>query len=504
MVPVLTDCIKPDPEFLDSQQRYCLAIDQGTSSSRAIVFDATGEQITSAQRPVGLNRIDDSHVEQDSAELLESVQEVIAQVLAHFAADNLSISHAGLTTQRSSIVAWKPSDGTPLSPVLSWQDTRGSNWINAFSKDAALIQQHTGLRLSAHYSVSKMQWLLHNNPEVKTAIQRRDCVITPLASFILYHISDNQQINIDVANAARTLLCNLYQRNWDDRLLALFQVDKAILPTCRPIRLEYGHIQNTNIKIRAVNGDQTSALYSNGNPANNALRVNLGTGAFALSPASSEDIQSEEFFSSGLLAGISSSSENSAEYYIEGTVNGAGAALDWLQKQRCMDDTQDSLSSLPQAEPNCLFINSIGKLGSPIWRGDIDPQFVDLQGRNYNPDDQQAMIAALESIVFLLCMNIDRIRSINKELAHIEISGGLSRLGMLNQALADLSNLSVNQSTDSEATARGIAWLALQERTHWQALPLSSSYKPKNNVGLHKRFQQFKNYLMQEFDITVL
>ncbi|MBL6999279.1 MAG: glycerol kinase, partial [Gammaproteobacteria bacterium] len=237
----------------------CLALDQGTLSSRALLYDETGTVLCSASRRITLKRIDAQHVEQDGVEILASILAVLDEVLAAQQATRVNIKSAGLATQRSSILAWQPSSGKVLSPVLSWQDTRAADWLSGFESQAELIQAKTGLRLSPHYSVSKMQWLLQHNRNVQQALAQQDCVITPLASYLLYHLTDQQHIQIDIANACRSLLCNLQQRDWDAQLLQLFSMPPALLPECRPISYNYGTIKQTGIPITAVNGDQTAA-----------------------------------------------------------------------------------------------------------------------------------------------------------------------------------------------------------------------------------------------------
>ena len=165
--------------MLNKQREYTLAIDQGTFSSRAVIYDDTGWAIESAQQSISLNRINSQHVEQDATEILQSVRKVVNTVLNSSSVKGLSITSAGLATQRSSIVAWRPSTGEGLSPILSWQDTRAADWLAKFKHKQKFIQNRSGLRLTPHYGVSKMMWLLNNNEAVIEAEKNKNCVITP-------------------------------------------------------------------------------------------------------------------------------------------------------------------------------------------------------------------------------------------------------------------------------------------------------------------------------------
>jgi glycerol kinase len=301
-----------------------LAIDQGTHSTRAIAFNLQGRAVARAQRPVGLQRLSHTAVEQSPDEILRSMQAVVAEALAGPAVAGRQVQAAGLATQRSSVLAWERTTGTALSPVLSWQDTRTADMMERLVPHAAAIIQATGLRLSPHYGGGKLQWLLEQHAKVAAAQAAGTLTLGPLASYLLHHLTDSHCEQVDHANASRTLLWNLETRDWDAQLLELFAIPHETLPVCRPICAAYGNTVNGDIPVTAVNGDQTAAIYAQGHPPAGTVMVNIGTGAFALLP-----VQDPHSRPAGLLAGISWSTEQTASHYVEGTVNGAGAALQW-------------------------------------------------------------------------------------------------------------------------------------------------------------------------------
>ena len=476
---------------------YCIALDQGTFSSRATVYDSHGQVVESYQQAIPLHRIDQNQVEQNAEEILASILTVL-NIATNNYKDNGAILIAGLATQRSSILAWRPSNGKAISPVLSWQDTRAHQWLDSFQSHAVMVQSITKLRLSPHYGVSKIHWLSENLDEVKKAIKENDCVISPIASYLLFHLSKEKNYSIDSANSSRMLLQNMNTKSWDSQLLNLFSIDKNLLPAISPISSHYGTIKNSAIKICAMNGDQNAALYQKGQPDPFSLRINLGTGAFVLTPISEEVLSSNLFNNSGLLGGISNSHNQSTDFYIEGTVNGAGAAIAWLKEQYPLINFPENLNQINfgQIAPP-IFINTVGGLGAPYWRSDIEPEFINHEPSEHNL--QQTMLAVLESIIFLLMINIERIRDLKTEIHYIEISGGLSQINILCQSLSDLSQLVVRKSGGTEATSKGIAWLAwshyLQHSPDWAAPLTTEGWLPQINTSLHSRYLQFKQQL---------
>ena len=465
-----------------------LAIDQGTHSTRAIIFDGGGRVVSMARQAVTLDRKNRHEVEQSADEIRQSMLTVVAEVLSDPAINTQQITAAGLATQRSSVLAWDRETGMALSPVLSWQDRRVADSLLTLAEDEPLIREKTGLQLSPHYGAGKLQWLLRHVPEVKTAQASGTLVMGPLAAYLLHHLTDSPDELIDDANASRTLLWNLQQRNWDDSLLELFQISERLLPACVPICSHYGQTRQGNIPLRAVNGDQTAALYAQGKPSANTILVNIGTGAFVLLPTDAPARRAE-----GLLAGISSSDKDTAHYYIEGTVNGGAAAITWAAKNLSIADDELQLPRwLEDTQSPPLFMNTVGGLGSPWWMPGPEPCFSDT-----NSSAAEAMVAVIESILFLLQANIDLMQLHNPGVDKIRISGGLSNLDGLCQKLANLSGLDVERPVQTEATARGIAWQAAACPADWDNTDPGKSFIPQTDAELAKRYSMFTEKLQQ-------
>ena len=463
-----------------------LAIDQGTHSTRAVVFDPQGRVLAQSRQAVRLHARSHSEVEQDPDEILASMHRVLRQVLANPAIAGQRIGAAGLATQRSSVVAWDKHTGEALAPVLSWQDRRCAPHIATLAAHERRVVELTGLRLSPHYGAGKLHWLLNTVPAVAAAARDDRLLMGPLASYLLYHLLADRPACVDHANASRTLLCNLRTRDWEDELLDLFGIPRALLPDCLPICADYGRTRIGDIPLRAVNGDQTAALYALGAPQDNTILVNIGTGAFVLLPVDEPGARPD-----GLLAGIAQSDATSGRYYIEGTVNGAAAALEWATQRYAIADPEWQLPGwLDDITAPTLFINTVGGLGAPWWRAGPEPYF-EAPGI----PAAEAMVAVTESILFLIQVNIGLMRQARPAVEGIRISGGLSRLDGLCQRLADLSGLEVQRPPQVEATARGIAWQAAGISADRPAAGPVATFTPRENPGLQARHERFVGIL---------
>ena len=490
-----------------------LAIDQGTQSSRAALIDVRGGLIEICQVPVSLNRISASQIEQDGAEILESVWQAIRQVLS--AIDESRIVAAGIATQRSSVIAWDRRSGKPLSNVISWQDVRGQEFVASLdSATRSKIQQRSGLPLSPHYGASKIRWLLAElRSSENTLIEETDICIGPLASFLLFNLIENKTVcQVDHANGGRTQLLNFKQRDWDDDLLAWFDIPKPMLPIARPTRFQFGDLTGTAIPVGVCQGDQTAAVFGYGNLPTGTAHVNLGTGGFVLSPVSDlESVREQEHLP--LLISLADSNENSAAYFLEGTINGAGSAIKWAAKYLGLESVEESLDAwAEEVEQPPLFFNSVGGIGSPIWNSnpsaEVSNRWFDQSLQPVpieNLQASEAMVGVLESIVFLVAMNIDAMSEFGVEPKTLRLSGGVTASGSLCQKLADLTRCRIDRPDESESTLLGVArLLALsvgQGETFCEtASTAKTKFEPRRNTELRLRYGLFQSLMLENTD----
>lgn len=460
---------------------FALIIDQGTHATRAMVVDGKGRVCLSATEDVPLNRLNDAKVEQDGTEILRSVEAVIFRVLDSARLQGMEPIYAGMATQRSSVIAWDRETGKPFSPIISWQDRRVAPQIAALVDHGPKIKSLSGLPLSPHYGAGKIKWLFEHLPEVRNAASEGRLAWGPLASYLLFHLLRERPYVVDHANAQRTQLWNLHSRNWDSCLLSLFRLPPVPLPACLPVCNMFGWLKVADIPMTAVGGDQGAAFFSLGKYFRGDALVNIGTGAFILLSTGEKPV-----FRDGLLSGIAASADKMSRYVLEGTVNGAGAALDWAAREWGIKDIEPCLDEWLSTESKPpLFINAVGGIGSPWWCPDA-VSFLVGGGPPW-----QRVVAVAESILFLIRANMDAMTASGCEIKTIRITGGLARLDGMCRRLADLTGKPVYRPAETEATVRGMAWLALGRPDYWPKPGRGQWFKPVSNQALLERYHRY-------------
>ncbi len=461
-----------------------LALDQGGHASRALVFDARGAVVARAEVGVGVRRPAPEVVEHDADELARSLERAAGAVVRDLGARAADLAAAGLACQRSTIVCWDRETGAALSPAVSWQDRRAAASLGPLAARAQDIRRRTGLRLSPHYGASKMRWCLDHFPPVARAARAGRLAMGPLASFLLFRLLRERPLKTDPANAARTLLWNLATLDWDPELLRLFGIPAAVLPRCVPTRHAFGTLAGAGrtLPLTVVNGDQQAALYARGAPPADGALVNLGTGAFVLHALAG--LPREE---SRLLASIACQDGGRTTWLLEGTVNGAGSALEWIARATGLERIEDRLDAwLAETADPPLFLNGVSGLGSPWWRADFESRFT-------RPAEPRAQVVAVaESIVFMVQANLEQMIAECAAIAHLTVTGGLAALDGLCQRLADLGARPVRRPAETEATARGLAWLVADHPPEWPDSAPPTVFEPRPNAALSDRYARWR------------
>ncbi len=468
-----------------SENDLFLTIDQGGHASRSLIFDRQGLIIASDFQKVDVHHPAEDKVEHDPEEVVSSIERAIKKVINAVGERSKDIVSAGLTTQRSSIVCWDNKTGKALSPVISWQDRRAAQWIKQFAQYDSMIHKATGLFPTAHYGVSKLCWCMENLPVVKEAYKEGRLAWGPMASFLIFRLVEQQPLLADPANASRTLLWSLQSLNWDRKLLDLFELPENPLPHCVPTRYPFGdiNISGRSIPLQIVNGDQSAALFAYGQPTSETVYVNVGTGAFVQRPTS---VYADD--SSRLLTSVVLQEKNKVTYVLEGTVNGAGSAIAKIKDELKMDHKkveQQLPEWLENAKSPPLFLNGVSGLGAPFWIPDFKSRFIG-KGESW-----EKMVGVVESIIFLLVVNM---REMEKSLPNPErilISGGLAVLDGLCQRLADLSEIPVYRPVEPEATARGLAYLLAGCPETWPETKPGVWFYPKKGREINERFNKW-------------
>jgi glycerol kinase len=462
------------------KERLYLALDQGGHASRAILFDAYGNAVTQSYAPVATVRPTPDRVEHDPEQICESLRSAIEDA-SHHLSDAHEVVAAGLATQRSSIVCWDRVSGAALSPVISWQDRRNAAFVVGLNARAAEIHARTGLVLSPHYGASKLRWCLDNLPAVADAARSGRLAFGPLSSFLLFRLLDEHPLLVDPANASRTQLYHPASRQWSPELLELFGIPTACLPEPVGTRHEFGHltVSKQSVPLRICTGDQSTVPFAFGPARLDCAYVNIGTGAFIQCPLS------QPVVAAPLLTSIIWSDERRVMYVLEGTINGAGSALEWFSGTEGLD-AQHMLAALtPDADGKLrppLFLNGVSGLGSPFWVPDFKPRFVG------NGSTQERLVALLESILFLVRVNLDEMQHAGTKLERVVVTGGLAASDWVCQRLAGLLSLPVHRYEELEATARGLGYLVADQPAEWRLAANVRLFAPMADSALLERF----------------
>ncbi len=466
-----------------------LAIDQGGHASRAIVFDRTGREVAEAFAPVSTYRSGNDRVEHVATEVLDSIRTALADVCQSLGTDVRRVAAAGLATQRSSVVCWDKRTRAALSPVLSWQDRRNAAALKGWQARDADVRRITGLPLSSHYGASKIKWCLDELPAVRDAAARGHLVAGPLASWLLQQLLPGQPAVADASNASRTLLWDLARGDWSPELLELAGIPAAVLPQSVPTRHAFGMLAlpEREVPLVVCTGDQSAVPFAHGRPDGHSLYLNIGTGAFLQCPVAQAPSRP-----TALLNSVLTWDAQGARQSLEGTVNGAGSALSWLDDQTGLDDHRAAVSLTRESAAGLsipVFLNGVSGIGSPYWIPQVQSRFLDDQ-----PADELAKVAGVvESIAFLIAANAAEMRALEPGLARIVAGGGLSRSDYLCGCIADLTGLVVERSSLREATATGLAFLVAGMPEDWSPVAEIERFMPTDNRSLaarHDRWQQ--------------
>ena len=357
--------------------RYVLAIDQGTTSSRAILFDRAGDIVGSAQREFAQIFPQPGWVEHDPREILTSVYATLTELLSRGQIDPRHIAALGITNQRETTVVWDRATGQPIHNAIVWQ-SRQSHAICERLKSAgheALIRERTGLLIDAYFSATKVRWILDHVDGAQQRAERGELLFGTIDSWLVWNLSGGQAHVTDYSNAARTLLFNIHTLDWDDDLLALLDIPRAMLPQVRDSSAVYAHTRpqfffDHPIPIAGIAGDQQAALFGQACFQPGMVKNTYGTGCFMLMHTGAQAVRSRN----GLLTTIAWGLDGRVEYALEGSIFIAGSVVQWLRDGLRMieraSDSQALAAQVPDSGGAYLVPAFVG-LGAPYWRSDV-------------------------------------------------------------------------------------------------------------------------------------
>jgi glycerol kinase len=444
-------------------RRHLLALDQGTTSSRAIVFDLDGRPVASAQREFRQHYPQPGHVEHEPEDLWNSQRDCAAEVLARAGIGAADLAAIGIANQRETTLLWERATGRPLHRAIVWQDRRTAAACDALRAQGVepLVAEKTGLRLDPYFSATKLAWLLDHVPGARAAAERGELAFGTVDTWLLWKLSAGRIHATDASNASRTLLFNLHAGDWDDGLLRLFRVPRAVLPEVRDTAGDFGRVAAglpaAGAPITALVGDQQGALFGQACVRPGLAKATYGTGAFLLLHTGEKPVHPR----GGLLSTVAWRIGGKTSFALEGAVFVAGAAVQWLRDELKLVTSAAELDELAASVPDAggaFLVPAFTGLGAPHW----DPYARGaLVGLTRGVNRAHLCRAALEAIAFQTTELLGAMRrEAGLELAELRVDGGVSRSAPLLQIQADLLGRAVLRPRVSETTALGAAALA--------------------------------------------
>lgn len=440
-------------------QQYILAIDAGTTSSRAIVFDKKGESIAIAQHEFPQYFPKEGWVEHDAIEIWETQLRAIKEVLGGRDISAQAIAAVGITNQRETVVLWDRKTGQPVHKAIVWQDRRTAFICEALKSHTSTFYNKTGLVLDAYFSGTKIKWILDENPELRQAAEKGELAFGTVDSWLIWNLTDGTTHVTDVTNASRTLLFNIHTLEWDNELLSILDIPKSLLPdvvSCSEI-VGVTKLFGEEIPISGIAGDQQAALFGQMCINEGDVKNTYGTGCFCIMNTGQKAVASNN----KMLTTIGYQLNGKITYALEGSIFTAGALVQWLRDQMQIISDASEIEALAKSVENnggITFVPALSGLGAPYW----DPEATGtIIGITRGTQKGHIARAALESIAL---RTRDIIVEMEKDAAttfkSLKVDGGASNNNLLMQIQADLLTTEVIRPQTTETTALGAAFFA--------------------------------------------
>ncbi|MDN5864908.1 MAG: glycerol kinase GlpK [Gammaproteobacteria bacterium] len=440
---------------------FFLALDQGTSSSRALLFDEAGEIRAAGRKELAVRYPRPGRVEQDAMEIWATQRAAAEAALAEAGIGASEVAAIGLTNQRETTVVWERASGSPIAPAIVWQDRRTADRCESLAAHglAETIRAKTGLRLDPYFSATKIAWILDHVEGARRRAERGELAFGTVDSWIVRQLTGGRVHATDVTNAARTLLFDIGRLDWDDELLDLFAIPRALLPEVRPSAARFGtaRLGGGEIEILGVAGDQPSALLGQHCREAGEVKNTYGTGAFVVMHTGSTRRDGE-----GLIAGpVCSLPGEATAYGLEGSIFVAGALVQWLRDGLGLIEQAAEVEALARKVPDSggvTIVPAFAGLGAPFWdpaaRGTI-------LGLSRGTTAAHLARASLEAMAFRTRDVIEAMQvAVDKPIERLRVDGGASANDLLLQIQADLLGVPIVRPRVTETTAMGAAMLA--------------------------------------------
>ncbi len=447
-----------------NEQQYVMAIDQGTTSSRAIIFDHQGRKVAMSQREFPQYFPHPGWVEHDAMEIWDSVQAVISDVMIKSAIKPYKIVGIGITNQRETTVIWDRHTGKPIYHAIVWQSKQTSSIAEKLTADgyADMIHQKTGLVIDSYFSATKIKWILDHVAGARQKAKNGDLMFGTIDSWLLWNLSGHKVHATDVTNASRTMLFNIHQLAWDDDILKLLDIPKVMLPEVKSSSEVYGytgdyHFFGVQIPICGIAGDQQAALFGQTAFTKGSVKNTYGTGAFIVMNTGKEPTLS----ANGLLTTIAYGLKDDINYALEGSIFVAGSAVQWLRDGLQFFDNASASEKMAvdaKTTGGVYVVPSFTGLGAPYWDQEVRGA---MFGLTRGSSRGAITRATLEAIAYQTRDVVDTmVKDTGLKLDSLTVNGGASRNNFLMQFQSDILQTPIKRAAMEETTALGAAFLA--------------------------------------------
>lgn len=466
-------------------KKYVMSLDQGTTSSRCILFDRTGNMCSVAQREFTQIYPQPGWVEHDPMEIWSSQLSVAVEALGKIGATVEEVAAIGITNQRETTIVWDKVTGKPVCNAIVWQCRRTAERIEELIQAGygPMIREKTGLVPDAYFSGSKIEWILQNVPGAKERAERGELLFGTVDTWLIYNLTKGKTYVTDYTNASRTMLFNIHTLEWDKEILELFGIPECMLPEVKPSSYIYGYSEETliggSIPIAGAAGDQQAALFGQCCFEPGDVKNTYGTGCFLLMNTGTQAIRS----ANGLLTTIAASTGDEIQYALEGSVFVAGAAVQWLRDElqiiRSAAETEDAACSVSDTH-GVYMVPAFTGMGAPYWNPYARGMIV---GLTRGAKREHLIRATLESLAYQTAELLEAMeKDAGTKLRNLRVDGGASSNNFLMQFQADILGTNVIRPACIETTALGAAYLAgiavgfwsnkEDIRTNWKAAHL--------------------------------
>ena len=444
-------------------EQYILALDQGTSSSRAIVFDSKGTPVSVSQKEFTQYFPQPGWVEHNPMEIWSSEAAVIAESISAIDINGKNIAAIGITNQRETTIVWDAETGTPVYNAIVWQDRRTSEYCDSLKAQGLteMIRSKTGLIVDAYFSATKIRWILENVPGARQKAEEGKLRFGTVDTWLVWMLTRGEVHVTDVSNASRTMLLNINTLQWDDELLSLFGIPKSMMPQVRSSSEVYGHTKTTifahPVPIAGIAGDQQAALFGQMCTEPGSVKNTYGTGCFLLMNSGTKPIMS----SNNLLTTVAWKIGDTVNYALEGSIFVAGSVVQWLRDGLGIIRSSAEVEALATSVPDnagVFFVPALTGMGAPYW-----DQYAKgtITGLTRGATAAHIARAALEGIAF---QTMDIVEAMKKDagvdLKELKVDGGASRNNFLMQFQSEVLGVEVIRPKVTETTAIGAAYLA--------------------------------------------